>query len=588
MNKILSTVFLTTITSTGTLCSLLAGNSLAEKKSHPNVILILTDDQGYGDIAAHGNPVLKTPEINKLWQQSVRFTDFHVAPMCSPTRGQLMTGMDAMRNGATAVCQGRSMVRSDIKIMPQFFAEAGYATGMFGKWHLGDSYPYLPNFRGFQEVISFRAWGITSLADYWGNSYFDPVLMHNGVDTKYNGYSTDIFFKEAMTWIEKCKTEKKPFFAYIPTNTPHVPEVVAKRYSDQYQGTYQDKPIPHEFYGMIANIDENIGKLEAFLREKGLRDNTILIFMSDNGTQSGNAQAIFNAGMRDRKTSVYEGGHRVPLFVRWVDGKLRHGTDIAELTQVQDLLPTLIELCNLNTGQNNFDGASLAGLLTGNRKKLNDRMCVVQYRVSGAEWDPAVVMCDKWRLVNGKELFNIKNDPGQQENVIEIFPEVVRKMLAHYDNWYKKVKPEFDRDRFIIVGSKEANPVSLYANDWKGDYCDNLGGLISCNSKGYWDVIVGQAGSYEIELRRWPEESRKKLIEPFDNSLSMKKSARPIAKAQLLIQDIDQTIETKPEETVARFVVQLKDGKTKLTTNLMDVDGKSLASAMYVKVKRIN
>jgi len=567
---------------------LLFGPSVLAQKKNPNVIIILTDDQGYGDVQSHGNPVLKTSNLDKLRAESVRFTDFHVAPMCSPTRGQLMTGKDAMRNGATAVCQGRSMVRSDIKLMPKFFAEAGYATGLFGKWHLGDSYPYLPNFRGFQEVISFRAWGITSLADYWGNSYFDPVLMHNGVDTKYNGYSTDIFFKEVMTWIEKCTIKKKPFFAYIPTNTPHIPEIVAKRYSDQYQGTFHGKPIPYEFYGMIANIDENIGKLEAFLKEKGLRDNTILIFMSDNGTQNGEAQSVFNAGMRDRKTSVYEGGHRVPLFVRWVDGKLQHGTNIAELTQVQDLLPTLIELCNLNSGRNKFDGTSLARLLKGQQKKLNDRMCVVQYKVSGAKWDPALVMWNKWRLVNGIELFNIKNDPGQQENSIKKFPAVAHKMLAHYDNWYKKVKPEFDRDRFIIVGSKEANPVSLYANDWNGDYCDNLGGLISCKSKGNWNLIVGRAGSYEIELRRWSEESLKTLTEPFDNSLNMQKSARPIAKAQLLIQDIDQTIDTKPEATVARFVVQLKAGKTKLTTNLVDKDGKLLANAMYVKVKRIN
>jgi arylsulfatase len=588
MNRILSTVFLTTITSTGTFCSLMAGNSLAEKKSHPNVILLLTDDQGYGDIAAHGNPVLKTPEINKLWQQSVRFTDFHVAPMCSPTRGQLMTGMDAMRNGATAVCQGRSMVRNDIKIMPQFFAESGYATGMFGKWHLGDSYPYLPNFRGFQETISFRAWGITSLADYWGNSYFNPVLMHNGVDTKFNGYSTDIFFNEAMKWIEKCTAEKKPFFAYIPTNTPHVPEEVAKKYSDLYQGTFLDKPIPGEFYGMIANIDENIGKLEAFLKEKRLRDNTILIFMSDNGTQKGEAQAIFNAGMRDRKTSVYEGGHRVPLFVRWIDGKLQHGSDISELTQVQDLLPTLIELCNLNTGQNKFDGTSLVGLLTGNQKKLTDRMCVVQYRVSGAKWDPAVVMWDKWRLVNGEELFNITNDPGQQKNVNGSFPEVTRKMNTHYDDWYKKVKPEYDRDREIVVGSNEANPVKLYANDWQGDYCDNQKGLLSANGKGYWNVIIAQDGQYEIELRRWPEESGKKLTEPFDATQSMQKSARPIAKAELQIQDFSQSIETKPEDKAARFVVQLKAGKTKLATNLFDKEGKLLTSAMYVKMKRIN
>ena len=178
--------------------------------SKPNVILIMTDDQGYGDMSVHKNPIIKTPAMDQLHSESVRFTDFHVASKCTPTRGQLLTGLDAMRNGATRVCQGRSMVRRDIKMMPEYFAESGYATGMFGKWHLGDAYPHRPRFRGFQEVVSFRAWGITSLADYWGNTYYDPMLMHNGVDKKYKGYVTDIFFDEAMKWMEKCKVTGVP------------------------------------------------------------------------------------------------------------------------------------------------------------------------------------------------------------------------------------------------------------------------------------------------------------------------------------------------------------------------------------------
>ena len=215
----------------------------------PNVIILLTDDQGYGDISAHGNPVLKTPEIDKLREQSARFTDFHVAPMCTPTRGELMTGMDAMHNGATAVCQGRSMIRNDIKIMPQYFKDAGYATGLFGKWHLGDSYPHRPRFRGFDEVLSFRAWGITSLADVWMNDYFDPTLMVNGVDTKFEGYCTDIFFDKAMAWMETCQKRDQPFFLYLPTNTPHSPRKVANAYSDPYKGKHEGKLIPENSMG---------------------------------------------------------------------------------------------------------------------------------------------------------------------------------------------------------------------------------------------------------------------------------------------------------------------------------------------------
>lgn len=298
----------------------LAAPPVQAAPAKPNVIVLLTDDQGYGDLSCHGNPVLKTPHLDRLHAESVRFTDFHVAPMCSPTRGQLMTGMDAMRNGATAVCQGRSMIRPGIKLMPQFFREAGYATGIFGKWHLGDSYPYRPQDRGFDEVLSFRAWGITSLADYWMNNYFDPWLLRHGGYQRQKGYCADIFFAEAMRWIAKCQSEQKPFFLYLPTNTPHVPELVAAHYAAPYTGKYQGTMMPKDFYGMIANLDENVGKLEAFLKQTGLRDNTILIFLSDNGTQNGGAEKIFNAGMRDRKTSVYEGGHRVPLFVRWIGG----------------------------------------------------------------------------------------------------------------------------------------------------------------------------------------------------------------------------------------------------------------------------
>ncbi|WP_372743950.1 arylsulfatase [Lutibacter sp.] len=558
--------------------------SQSSNSQKPNVILILTDDQGYGDLSAHGNPLLKTPEMDKLYEQSVRFTDFHVAPMCTPTRSQLLSGYDAMRNGATAVCQGRSMLRSDMKIMPQYFAEAGYATGLFGKWHLGDSYPYRPRFRGFQEVISFRAFGITSLADYWGNTYFDPVFMHNGVDKKYEGYCTDIFFNEAMSWMKKCKDEKKPFFLYLPTNTPHEPDIVAEKYAEPYKGLFDGKTINENFYGMIANLDENIGKLEKFLKENNLRENTILIFMSDNGTQSKHAQAIYNAGMRGKKKSVYEGGHRVPLFVRWIDGKLQHGTDISELTQVQDLLPTLIDLCGLESNDTKFDGTSLAGLLKEG-KKLEDRKFVIQYNISGEKWDPAVVLWKKWRLANKNELYNIETDPAQTNNVITKFPEISREMEAHYNNWYKDVKPEFEVKRDIIIGSEKANPLMLYASDWDGDYCDNPGRLIRANGNGFWDLIVENEGTYEIELFRWSEESQKPLIDSYDGI--SEKGIKPIVKAQLIVGDFNETVLTKPEDKSVKFKLKLNAGNTTLKSNLFDKDNNILCGAMYVKVTRL-
>ncbi|MEM9283330.1 MAG: sulfatase-like hydrolase/transferase [Verrucomicrobiota bacterium] len=588
----------------------------AETNERPNVIVIITDDQGYGDLSAHGNPVLKTPNMDQFRESAVRFTDFHVAPMCSPTRGQLMTGIDAMKNGCTAVCEGRSMMRADLPTMANFFTESGYATGHFGKWHLGDSYPHRPEDRGFQETIHHRAWGLTSLADHWENHtdvYFDPILSHNGVDKKFEGYCTDIFFDETMKWIDalttknqKLKTGGKaaqPFFVYLPTNTPHVPDIAPEKYLTPYVGDFEGMKMPTHFYGMIANLDENLGRLEAFLEEKKLKDNTIVIYMADNGTQSTAAKEIYNAGMREKKTSVYEGGHRVPFFIRWPNGELQHGEDITELVQVQDVLLTLIELCGLEPIDSPlpFDGTSLAGLLTGEATELPDRKLVVQYQSSGEPWDPAVVMWNEWRLLRPKkgrnpqppnaplELYNVSEDPGQTTNVISQNAEVAEAMKAHYEEWYAEAKPLFDKPRWITIGSEASNPLILYAQDWVGDYCDNPGGLSHATAQGYWNVEVTQEGIYEIGLRRWPAESNKTLTEGWaEGPGGVERSARPIAVANLQIAGSNHTVDVRPTETHATFRVKLPTGKTQLATRFMDGEDRSLCSAIYVYVNRVD
>ncbi|MDH3583508.1 MAG: arylsulfatase, partial [Phycisphaerae bacterium] len=564
---------------------LAAAPPLSLAAARPNVILIMTDDQGYGDLSCHGNPVLKTPHMDRLHAQSVRFTDFHVAPMCSPTRGQLMTGRDAMKNGCTAVCQGRSMMRADVPTMANFFADSGYATGHFGKWHLGDSYPHRPQDRGFQETLHHRAWGITSLADYWNNSYFDPVLSRNGVDKKFKGYCTDIFFDQAMRWIDQGVEDGKPFFLYLPTNTPHVPNVVTEKYSKPYRGRHEGKPIPDTFYGMIANIDENLGRLENFLQEKNLRDNTILLFLTDNGTQSSGAQKLFNAGMRDKKTSVFEGGHRVPCFIRWPAGKLKHGRNVDELTHIQDLLPTLIDLCGLKADDPDFDGTSLAGLLRGTTTQLPDRKLVVQYRVSGAKWNPAVVMWKKWRLIGPGRLYNVASDPHQDRNVAEQHPKVAAAMAEHYDAWHAEAAPLFQKPRWIRAGSSAANPMMLYAQDWVGGYCDNRGGLMRATATGYWNVIVEQTGVYQLELRRWPVEANLPLSAGTGNNKTA--GARPIAAANIQVGNANYTLDTSPQDTHATFNIRLDSGEAQLATAFLDQQGRTLCSAIYVKLTRL-
>ena len=345
--------------------------------------------------------------------------------------------------------------------------------------------------------------------------------------------------------------------------------------------------MPAEFYGMIANLDENLGKLEAFLEERGLRDNTLLIYLSDNGTQSNQAKEIFNAGMRDKKTSVHEGGHRVPCFVRWPAGKLRHGTDIDDLTQVQDLLPTLIDLCGLKRDDASFDGTSLARLLKGEDKTVPDRKLVVQYRVSGAAWNSAVVLWKKWRLVGRHTLYHVGEDPGQTRNVATDHPGIVTAMTAHYEAWHAEAKALFDKERWITVGSENANPMILYAQDWTGDYCDNRSGLTQARAKGYWNVIVDCEGAYELELRRWPKESTKTLSEGMAGAGDRSRSARPIAAANVQIAESNYTLDAGPGSQQVTFRTNLPAGKTQLQTCFLDSEDRILCSAIYVYLRRL-
>ncbi len=571
---------------------LLAGPLAAEPATRPNVIVILSDDQGYGDFSCHGNPVLKTPNLDKLHSQSVRLTDFHVAPMCTPTRGQLMTGMDCLHNGASSVSAGRSMVRRGTPLMPEVFAAGGYKTALFGKWHLGDSYPNLPHYRGFQETVYHLGWGITSMADTWENDYFDGRFFHNGKLQPYKGYCTDVWFNLGMDWMKERTAKKEPFFLYLPTNAPHAPHWVPEKYKALYQGGKG----PAAFFGMIANIDENVGRLETFLTESGLRDNTIVIFFNDNGGTAG--VNLFNAGMRGRKTMYYDGGHRAACFIRWPAGKLGQPRDEGGLTEVQDLLPTLIEVCGLPTPKTaKFDGISLAPLLRGKEQSLPDRMLVVQYaeQPGGGKFEKGfcAVLWNRWRLVHGKELFDLKTDPGQKTDVAEKHQEVVRKMLDHYEKWWKGVEPGVSNFEPVSIGADQENPVRLSSADWARVYCDNMGDLrTGRKANGPWHVRVEKDGEYEIALRRWPKEANAAIaagvpaFKAVDGGLPAGK-ALPITKARLKIGDFDETKNVGPRDKEVVFTVKLKaTEKIPLQTWFSDADGKELCGAYFAYVRR--
>ncbi len=552
----------------------------------PNVIVVLSDDQGYGDFSCHGNPVLKTPNLDTLYGQSVRLTDFHVAPMCTPTRGQLMTGMDALRNGACSVCAGRSFIRRGIPTMAEIFAANGYQTGHFGKWHLGDSYPNLPHQRGFHETVYHLGWGITSMADLWQNDCFDGRFRHNGVLKPFKGYCTDVWFDLAINWIKERHARKQPFFLYLPTNAPHGPHWVPERYKKLYEGRG-----PAAFFGMIANLDENLGRLEALLAETGLRENTILIFMNDNGGTAG--VQLFNAGMRARKTQYYDCGHRAACFLRWPASSLRPSGDLDALTQVQGLLPTLIDLCGLERPKNaRFDGTSLAGLLKGTQASLPDRMLVVQYGQRPTKWD-AAVLWNKWRLVNGEELYNLNTDPGQTKNVAVQQSAVLKKMRDHYEKWWAEIAPLVDDFSPISIGADQENPVTLTAADWANVYCDNMNNLrAGLDRNGPWHLLVERDGTYEIELRRWPREADAAIaagvpaFQAVDGKLPPGK-ALPIVRARLKLGEVDEAKPVTGQDKAITFTLPLQGGtKMQLHTWFYDGQGKELCGAYFAYVRR--
>ncbi len=596
---------------------LLITPAFAAAAERPNVILVMTDDQGYGELSCHGNPVLQTPHLDRLYSESARLTDFHVAPMCTPTRGQLLTGLDAFRNGATNVSSGRTLLRRELPTMADFFASSGYRTAMFGKWHLGDNYPFRPQDRGFQESIWFPSSHINAVPDFWDNDYFDDTYLHNGRREAFSGYCTDVFFNETMRWIEAPVDKTKPFFVYLPLNAAHWPHFVPPGYREPIAESLQ-KALPElpklspeqqtelvSFLALIANIDDNMGRLEGFLKSAGLRDNTIVIFLTDNGSTMG--PRYFNAGMKGGKVTLWEGGHRVPCFVRWPAGNLLGGQDIAELTHVQDLLPTLIDLCGLETPQSpGFDGTSLAALLRGKQESLPDRMLVVNYSrmpfrakkptpVNGAtpRREGAAVLWKRWRLLQDRELYDLNTDFHQDKNVIDEFPEVATRMRAHLDDWWDGVKDDVNVPQRVVIGSEHENPAALTACEWFDVFVDQQRQIRRADLKnGVWHLDVAAPGEYEFELRRWPVEADLALTASLPekrvtDGVYVPGKPLPIRSARIRVADQERVKKTSASDKSASFRVPLTQGPTTLQTWFYDDQENEICGAYYVSVRRL-
>jgi len=573
--------------------TLLAGAANAEAK-RPNVLIIMTDDQGLGDFSFTGNPVLKTPNFDAFAKESVRLTDFHVAPMCTPTRGQLMTGLAALRNGATSVTAGRTFLRPGLPTLPEAFAKAGYKTGLFGKWHLGDHFPHRPMDKGFQESVYHLGWGQLNSTPEFDFPLIDGRYFHNGSEKRYKGHCTDLWFDQATAWMRGCKAKNEPFLCYLPTNAPHAPHIELDEYVKPYQGKG-----PAAFFGMIAHLDKRFGDLDKFLTEEKLRDDTVVIFMTDNGGTSG--VQTFNAGLRAGKTTYYDGGHRVPCWIRWPNGDIGKPRDVNTPTQNTDLFPTLCEWCGVAPPKRaaedeKYAGVSLSPLLRASDRTFPDRKFVVQYGQVPKKFECCIVY-GRWRLVKGDELYDVEADREQKTNLADKHPAVVKEMRDYYEGWWKGVEPTLTDFVPIGIGSKAQPVVELTSGDWENIYADNSGYVreaVGGPTGGVWHVNAERAGWYEFTLRRWPEQTKAALGAKYEpNAKSPANKAKlvtrdfpTIAQAKIAIADNRAATEADPKETSASLTVELPAGKTTLKAWFSEKpEGKDLCGAFFVTVK---
>jgi arylsulfatase/arylsulfatase A len=450
---------------------LAAFTSAAER---PNVLIVLTDDQGFGDLGFQGNPVLKTPNIDAFAKASVNMTQFHVSPVCSPTRSSMLTGRYNYRTGVVDTFIGRSMMHPDEVTLAEVLFDHYYHTGLFGKWHLGDCYPMRPQEQGFEEVLMHKGGGIAQPSDPPGGStYIDPILFHNGQAKKFKGYVTDVLTDAAIDFMAKHKGQ--PFFTYVAYNCPHAPYQVTDADWKPYRGIdlgpdafpkvgqpWAGKKLDQEeigkAYGMISNIDQNFGRLLA-----KVPDNTLVIFYTDNGVGG----MRWNGGLRNRKGTVYDGGIRVPFFVQW-KGHLQPRTLDQPAAHI-DIMPTVLEACGIPLPEKvKIDGRSLLQLWKGEKADWPARNLFFQWhRGDVPELGRAfAVRGPRYKLVQAagvnpgkyeakQELFDMQNDPYEEHDLAAEKPDVVKDLRAGYESWFQDVRaPATSRGHAFISATR--------------------------------------------------------------------------------------------------------------------------------------
>jgi len=498
--------------------------------SPPNILLVISDDQGFGDLGAHGNPIVKTPVLDGFAKEAVWLKNFYVSPVCSPTRASLLTGLYNYRTGVVDTYLGRSLMRPDVKTLADYLASAGYRTGLFGKWHLGDNYPLRPEDRSFHVTLWHQGGGLAQPSDSpsmdSNSAYFSPVLKANGKDLKTKGYCTDVFTDAAIQFLSK--SDGKPFFAYVSFNAPHapyqVPDELAAPYRNQDlaelgfprigQPWITPKFNPDEIakaYGMIENIDINFGRLLKTLNDTHQTQNTIVLFLTDNGPGG----VRWNAGLRNRKGTVYEGGIRVPCYIRW-PGRCKAGHVINTALAHIDITPTLLDATGFSSDVK-LDGRSFLPQLLDQQVHWPPRTLFFQWHRGDEpeKYRAFAARGPRYKLVQAAgpapgekwkpkyELFDIQNDPYESTDLAEKLPKVVQELKQEYEMWFCDVTQTGFEPPRIVVGNQRENPMRLSRQDWRGPQAgwNNY-------SVGHWLIEVEQAGRYRITLRSVNEFNR--------------------------------------------------------------------------------
>ncbi len=545
----------------------------------PNVVLILTDDQGYGDIHSHGNEKLDTPVLDRLAADGARFDRFYVNPICAPTRASLLTGRYHPRCGASGVSQGTEVMRLDEVTLAQVFRRAGYATGCFGKWHNGENYPYHPNGKGFDEFVGF-------CGGHWDN-YFDTTLERNGEPFRTTRYITDELTDAALAFIEARRD--RPFFCYVPYNAPHEPMQVPERCFEKYRKRGFDGRTA-TIYGMVENIDDNVGRILATLDRLDLAHDTIVVFLTDNGANG----RRYNAGMKGWKGSPDEGGCRVPCFVRWT-GRIDPGTVVRPIAAHIDILPTLAEWCGIRDTQTKpLDGVSLVPLFAGREADWPDR----------AIFEPrGAVRTERWRLITkGKrpQLYDMPADPGQERDVADEHPEVAAKLAMAFRDWNSEVEQGLEgMPPPIPVGHAEwpvahLNPhraevrgvgrTTRWTNGWLTDWKETSGTVA-------WEIDVAAAGRHEVALMYTCQEA--------DVGATMRVTAGEASAEGTVDRAHDpdpmrgrrDIREARPEKDWAPLVLgtlDLPKGRTTLQVRATDIPGSQALEMKSVRLTRLD